>query len=161
MTWLFEKITGNTSLFIGMLFSVFMLGVAGGASVQGLRLDALQAKYDGFVATVEAQGVASSTLAVAAADQDKRNKENSNHEYQTRIASLDADVKRLRNERAHSYLVPAAPTASRNSSVACFDRADLEQALRRFDDGVSNLIAEGDSNAVGLDVAKSWAAGIR
>ena len=55
----------------------------------------------------------------------------------------------------------AAPAGSRSVGLACFDRAELEQALQRFDDGISGLIAEGDADAVGLNVARSWASGIR
>ena len=57
--------------------------------------------------------------------------------------------------------VAAAPASSRSVDLACFDRAELEQALQRFDDGISGLIAEGDADAVGLNVARSWASGIR
>jgi hypothetical protein len=57
--------------------------------------------------------------------------------------------------------VPAAPAGSRSPDLACFDRAELEQALQRFDAGVTGLFDEGDTNAVGLNVARSWAASIR
>ena len=147
------------------LASLFALGLAFGGSgvwwVQGLRLAALQAEYDGFVATTKAEGEAAKKLADAQAAEDKRNKESSDHEYQTTIASLRADVKRMRDDRARSRFVPAAPAGSRSVDLACFDRAELEQALQRFDDGISGLIAEGDAGAVGLNVARSWASGIR
>ena len=58
-------------------------------------------------------------------------------------------------------LVAAAPAGSRSVDLACFDRAELEQALQRFDDGISGLIAEGDADAVGLNTARAWAGGIR
>lgn len=147
------------------LAALFALGLAFGGSgawwVQGLRLDALQAKYDGFVATTKAEGEAAKKLADAKAAEDKRKKESSDHEYQTTIASLRADVKRMRDDRARSSFVPAAPAGSRNPGIACFDRAELEQALRRLDAGVSGLVEQGDADAVGLNVARSWAGGIR
>ena len=147
------------------LAALFALGLSSGAGgawwVQGLRLDAVQAKYDGFVATAKAEGDAAKKLAEATAAEDKRKKESSDHEYQTTIASLRADVKRMRDDRARSRFVPAAPAGSRSIGLACFDRAELEQALQRFDDGISGLIAEGDAGAVGLNVARSWASGIR
>ena len=143
------------------LAALFALGLAFGGSgawwVQGRRLDAVQA----FVATVKAEGEAAQKLADAKAAEDKRKKESSDHEYQTTIASLRADVKRMRDDRARSRFVPAAPAGSRSVGLACFDRAELEQALQRFDDGISGLIAEGDAGAVGLNVARSWASGIR
>lgn len=147
------------------LAALFALGLSSGAGgawwVQGLRLAALQAEYDGFVATTKAEGEAAKKLADAKAAEDKRNKESSDHEYETTIASLRADVKRMRDDRARSRFVPAAPAGSRSVGLACFDRAELEQALQRFDDGISGLIAEGDADAVGLNVGRSWAAGMR
>ena len=147
------------------LAALFALGLAFGGSgawwVQGQRLAATQARFDGFVGTVKAEGDAAKKLADATAAEDKRKKESSDHEYETRIASLTADVKRMRDDRARSRFVPAAPAGSRSVGLACFDRAELEQALQRFDDGISGLIAEGDADAVGLNVARSWASGIR
>ena len=147
------------------LAALFALGLAFGGSgawwVQGQRLAATQARFDGFVGTVKAEGDAAKKLADATAAEDKRKKESSDHEYETTIASLRADVKRMRDDRARSRFVPAAPAGSRSVDLACFDRAELEQALQRFDDGISGLIAEGDAGAVGLNVARRWAAGIR
>ena len=147
------------------LAALFALGLAFGGSgawwVQGQRLAATQARFDGFVGTVKAEGDAAKKLADATAAEDKRKKESSDHEYETRIASLTADVKRMRDDRARSRFVPAAPAGSRSVDLACFDRAELERTLRRLDAGISGLIDEGDADAVGLNVARSWAGGIR
>ena len=143
------------------LAALFALGLAFGGSgawwVQGLRLDALQA----FVATTKAQGEAAKKLADATAAEDKRKKESSDHEYQTTIASLRADVKRMRDARAGSRFVPAAPAGSRRVDLACFDRAELERTIRDFDTAIQGLVDQGSADAVGLNVARSWAAGIR
>lgn len=143
------------------LAALFALGLAFGAGgawwVQGLRLDAVQA----FVATTKAEGEAAQTLADAKAAEDKRNKESSDHEYQTTIASLRADVKRMRDARAGSRFVPAAPAGSRRVDLACFDRAELERTIRDFDTAIQGLVDQGSADAVGLNVARSWAAGIR
>ena len=147
------------------LVALFALGLTFGGSgawwVQGQRLAATQARFDGFVGTVKAEGEAAKKLAEAKAAEDKRIKENSDHEYQITLAGLRADNKRLRDARAGSRFVPPAPAGSRSPGLACFDRAELEQALQRFDDGISGLIAEGDAGTVGLNVARSWASGIR
>lgn len=165
MNRLVGMITGNPTILLWLAAGAFALGLASGAggawTVQGWRLDAVQAKFDGFVTTTKAQGEAAEKLAKAKADEDKRNKERVDHEYQTTIAGLAADVKRLRDDRARGGYVPAAPAGSRSPGLACFDRTELEQALRRFDEEVTGLFAEGDADAVGLNVARSWAAGIR
>lgn len=143
------------------LAALFALGLSSGAGgawwVQGLRLDAVQA----FVATTKAQGKAAKMLADATAAEDKRKKESSDHEYQTTIASLRADVKRMRDARAGSRFVPAAPAGSRRVDLACFDRAELERTIRNFDSAIQGLVDQGSADAVGLNVARSWAAGIR
>ena len=161
MNSLVGMITCNPATLLYLVAAAFVIGLSSGAGgawwVQGLRLDALQA----FVATTKAQGEAAKKLADATAAEDKRKKESSDHEYQTTIASLRADVKRMRDARAGSRFVPAAPAGSRRVDLACFDRAELEQALQRFDAGITGLFDEGDTDAVGLNVARSWASGIR
>ena len=161
MNRLVGMITGNPATLLWLMAAAFVIGLSSGAGgawwVQGLRLDAVQA----FVATTKAQGEAAKKLADAQTAEDKRKKESSDHEYQTTIASLRADVKRMRDDRARSRFVPAAPAGSRSVGIACFDRAELERTLQQFDEAVTGLIAEGDADAVGLNVARSWASGIR
>ena len=164
MKRLVEMVVGNPAALLWLLLAAFVAGLASGAApawyVQGLRLDALQSKHDGFVATVKAQGEAAKKEAETKAKADRQLKESSDREYQTTIASLRADIKRMRDERARASFVPAAPAGSRSPGLACFDRADLEQALRRLDVGISGLIEEGDADAVGLNAGRRWAAGI-
>lgn len=158
-------IVGNPLVLIWIALVSFALGLASGAggawTIQGWRLDAVQAKFDGFVATTKGEGDAAEKLAKAKVAEDKRIKESSDHEYQTTIAGLTSDVKRMRDDRARSSYVPAAPAGSRSPGLACFDRSELEQALQRLDDEVSGLIGEGDADAVGLNVGRTWAADIR
>lgn len=165
MSRLVGLITGNPTLSLWLLLGSFALGLASGAggawTVQGWRLDAVNAEFDGFVTTTKAQGEIAENLAKAKEAEHKREKEIADHEYQTTITGLAADVKRLRDDRARGGYVPAAPAGSRSPELACFDRTELEQALRRFDEEVTGLFAEGDADAVGLNVARSWAAGIR
>lgn len=165
MNRLVGHIIGNPGLLLWLVIAAFVIGLGSGGSaawwVQGLRLDAVQAEYDGFVATTKAHGDAAKKLADAQAAEDKRKKESSDHEYEKTIASLRTDVKRMRDDRARSGFVPAAPAGSRSVGLACFDRADLERTLQQFDEAVTGLIAEGDADAVGLNVARSWASGIR
>jgi hypothetical protein len=165
MSRLVGLITGNPMALLWLMVAAFVVGLSSGAGgawwVQGLRLDAVQAEYDGFVATTKVEGEAAKKLADATAAEDKRKKESSDHEYQTTIARLDADIKRMRDDRSRSRFVPAAPAGSRSIGLACFNRADLERTLQQFDEAVTGLIAEGDADSVRLNVARSWAAGIR
>ena len=157
MNRLVGMITGNPGLLLWLVIAAFVIGGSAAWWVQGLRLDAVQA----FVATTKAQGDAAKKLADATAAEDKRKKDSSDHEYQTTIASLRADVKRMRDARAGSRFVPAAPAGSRRVDLACFDRAELERTIRDFDTAIQGLADQGSADAVGLNVARSWAAGIR
>lgn len=165
MNRLVGMITGNPATLLYLVAAAFVIGLSSGAGgawwVQGLRLDAVKAEYAGFVATTKAQGEAAKKLADATAAEDKRKKESSDYEYQTTIASLRADVKRMRDARAGSRFVPAAPAGSRRVDLACFDRAELERTIRDFDTAIQGLVDQGSADAVGLNVARSWAAGIR
>lgn len=165
MNRLVGMVVGNPGLLLWLVIAAFVIGLGSGGSaawwVQGLRLDAVQAEYDGFVATAKAQGEAAKKLADATAAEDKRKKESSDHEYQTTIASLRADVKRMRDARAGSRFVPAAPAGSRRVDLACFDRAELERTIRDFDTAIQGLVDQGSADAIGLNVARRWAAGIR
>lgn len=165
MNRLVTLITGNPTLLLWLALGSFALGLASGAggawTVQGLRLDAVKAEFDGFVTTTKAQGEIAENLAKAKEAEHKREKEIADHEYQTTIASLRADVKRMRDARAGSRFVPAAPAGSRRVDLACFDRAELERTLRDFDSAIQGLVDQGSADAVGLNVARSWAAGIR
>ncbi len=160
MNRLVGHIIGNPAALLWLLLAAFVAGLASGAApawyVQGLRLDALQS----FVANTKAQGEAAKREAETKSKADRQLKESSDREYQTTIASLRADVKRMRDDRARASFLPAAPADSRSPGLACFDRADLDGALRRLDAGISGLIEEGDAGAVGLNAGRRWAAGI-
>ena len=165
MNRLVAMIVGNPAALLWLTLAACAVGLVSGAGpawyVQGLRLAAVQSAFDGFVSTTKAQGEAAQKEADAKAKADRQLKESSDREYQATIAALRTDVKRMRDERARASFVPATPADSRSPGLACFDRADLEQALRRLDSGISGLIEEGDADAVGLNVARSWASGIR
>ena len=157
MNRLVGNIISNPALILWIAAGAFVSGAGGAWWVQGLRLDAVQA----FVATTKAQGEAAKKLAEATAAEDKRKKESSDHEYKLRIASLTADVSRLRDARAGSRFVPAAPAGSRRVDLACFDRAELERTIRDFDAAIQGLVDQGSADAVGLNTARAWAGGIR
>lgn len=165
MSRLVSMIAGNPVLLLWLALAAFVAGLVSGAGsawyVQGQRLAATQARFDGFVATVAAEGKAAEKLAKASAAEDKRIKESSDREYQTTIARLDSDVKRMRDARASSRFVPAAPASSRRTDLACFDRAELERTIRDFDAEIQGLVDQGSADAVGLNVARGWAASIR
>jgi hypothetical protein len=160
MTWLLSRITNNSVVLAYVAMACFVAGVASGAApawkYQGARLEAVQARYDSFVAQTKLIGEQAEKEAAARIAADKLNKEKSDAEY-TKLSAANADLaKRLHNARSHIGYLPPARAASSHPDRACLARAEFESAIRRLDDGVSGLIAEGDAARIGLDVAKEW-----
>lgn len=158
---MFKKIVGNP----WALAATFALGLVLGASpawyVQGSRLDSAKSQHAAFVAVVKAQGEAAQDKANRQAEADRKAKERADRDYQTNIDRLRADNQRVRDASARTDFVPAAPAGSRSPGLACFDRSELERALRSFDVGVSGLAQEGSETGAALDSSREWARGVR
>ena len=162
MNFLLGLFTKNPMVVLWVMLAAFIAGgVSGGGAawtVQGWRLDAVQAKFDGFVATVKAQGEAAQTLKAAQEKKDKLNKEQTDADTTRTLDTLRADVKRLRNEsRARGNFVPSTAYTAGSPDRACFDRAGLESAIRVLDSEVSGLVEQGSEAVVKLNAAKTWA----
>ena len=121
------------------------------------RATAIQADFDVFVAQTKAKGIAAESAARAKEAADKLKKETADAQNKAAVADLNATLERLRAEHSRSDLVPAAPAGSSNPSLACFDRPELIGALRRFEEGIEGIAAEGDRAIADLDTAKRWA----
>lgn len=157
MNWLLGKIVGNPAVLLVIVLAAFLAGGSAAWAVQGWRLDAVQSRFDGFVATVKAQGEAAQTLKLAREKQDKLNKEKTDAEVKRSLDRLRADNQRLRDARAGSGFVPGTASPAGSPDRACFDRIELERAIRIFDSEVSGLVEQGSEAVVKLDAAKDWA----
>lgn len=149
---------------VGVLLVV--LGIAGaGAYANGVRWEAkygkLQASFNTFKGGVAALGEQAKTKAALQALADLKNKERADDENKRTVATLRADVKRLRDERdrARGSYVPPAPAGAARPDLACFDRAALESALRELVVEVRGLVDEGAAATVDLNTAKLWEQG--
>ncbi len=152
-----NKLLGNPYTLLAAL--LLGLGMGGGAAwhVQGLKLTAVKAEYKGFVAQVEAAGKAAEKEAARVIAAGKEAKQKADDENKVTITQLNADIVRLRNSRTSRGYVPASSASSNRPDLACFNRGELEHAIRQLDDGVSRLLAEGDASALNLNTAKLWA----
>lgn len=90
------------------------------------------------------------------AAEQKKDKETADANYRSRIATLNARVKRLR-DASTSFVPPAAPGA-RDPSLACFDRGELERASGTLASEIQRIAQEGDEGIAALDSVKEWAA---
>jgi len=87
-------------------------------------------------------------------------KEDSDAQRDKERASLERTIKRLRDNSGPS-LVPATASCAGSTTVAAFDRAELDRALRDFTEGVQGLVTEGQQAVIDLDSAKGWALKLR
>lgn len=162
MNKLLGAVTSNPMLILWIALGAFAFGVLSGGGtawkIQGWRLDAVQSKFDGFVATTKAFGEAAQVASDKTKAEDKRRQEKANHEKDTTIAKLLADNKRMHIARSSSNFLPPASAVTLRPDRACFDRAKLEQSIRELDLGLQGITEKCDIARVTLDSAKKWAA---
>ena len=151
----------NPMLLLWIAGVAFLAGVAAGGgtawTVQGWRLDAVQSKFDGFVATVKAQGEAAEEAKRKQVKIDKLNKEQTDAQIKRDLDRLRADNQRLRDERAASRFVPATASPAGSPDRACFDRPQLESAIQLFDSEIQGIVEQGSEAVIKLDAVKVWA----
>lgn len=117
-----------------------------------------EAKLQAFAESVRAEGIKAQAMADARIASDRQRKEASDASYSKALIALGADLERMRNARSSANNLPSTPADSKcPDGWACFDRPQLEQAIRRFDAGVSGIVGEGDQIALRLETAIRWA----
>lgn len=110
----------------------------------------IKAEYDGFV--TKAQILAAERLA------ENQRKET---EYRERLKTAEfaasASLKRLREytERPRGSLLPSASTSTGIPETTCYNRAGLDAALSKFEEGVTGLLTEGDEAIINV---RAWLA---
>lgn len=99
----------------------------------------IKADYDGFIA--KAQILAAERIA------ENQRKE---AEYRERLKTAEFAAAAARNrlreytERPRGSLLPTSAASSGSSETTCYNRAGLDTALSRFEEGITGLLAEGD-----------------
>lgn len=161
MNWILGKVLNNPALILWIALAAFAVGLSSGGGlawkIQGWRLDAVQSKFDGFVATTKALGEAAQVESERKTKDDIQKKEQADHENAETVATLRDDIKRLRRSRSGGSFLPPAGAASLRPDRACFSRPELERAIRDLDTGVQGIVEACDFTRVNLDTAKQWA----
>lgn len=133
-------------------------GLAFYAGLMRVERDAVKAEYAEFRTKVAQAAEAAAEAALKKTIADEQKKEKADAENAAALATLAGTIKRLRDADADRNLVPAAPAGTKcPDGQACFERAELERALRGYQEGVRGLVDEGSEIAVDLDTAKAWA----
>lgn len=143
---------------IGAAAIIGLLSVA--LKVQSYRLEAVKVEYAAFASGVEQIG----KLAVAAnklkETEDKLKKEKADHENAIAKSALASVTKRLSEYNSRKSFLPAASAGTSRPDLSCFDRAELDAALREFSRETSAIAIEGESATIDLDTGKSWVTGL-
>lgn len=126
-----------------------------------IAYDALQGRFDGFVADVKAKGEAARRQALWQAQTDEMRKETADAENATTTANLAIALNSLRRTADNSrHDLPAAPASSSRPDLACFDRGLLERGNGELDkqlvEGSRRIADKGTASTVGLDTARKW-----
>lgn len=121
--------------------------------------DKLHGEFEVFKDKVTALGMQAKKDAKAKEALDLKRKDAANHENALALTNLADTVAKLRNKRdSGRSIVPPAPAASKcPNGQACFDRAELERALRDYRSEIRQLVDEGSAVTVDLNTAKKWA----
>jgi hypothetical protein len=146
-------LTGYAIIAAGVLFALMSAGLW----IQTKRLE----RYASFAASVKAEGEAAKARAKQRELQDFLNKERADGAYMVEIDGLRDRLKRLRSGAGGGgNAVPASPGGSScPQGQACFDRAELERALRGLLAEVRGIVDEGSQIEAALKTAREWARG--
>ena len=145
---------------LGLIAGSLITGT-GSWYVQGLRIDKLKSEHEIFIQKTKSVGEIVQVKSDAITVTQEKAKEVADVDYKETIKRLNADNKRLRNERSRTSYTPAATANSRSPDLACFDRTELEQAFGFLDAGIPSLAQEGDTNALRLSVGMKWASDLQ
>jgi hypothetical protein len=129
--------------------------------VQTWRLDRCQQEFALFQERVRAEGEAAARRAKEIEERHRRIKDDADKQLASARARINDLSRQLRDARAGSGYLPAPAASAASTDRTCFDRTELERALRQLDEEVSGIVAEGDQARVALDAAREWAAKIR
>jgi len=131
-------------------------GVSAYAYVQTKRLASCKQEFAAFQADVKAKGEAAQRESDRINAENAKRKEKSDAERKRLIIANNGLADRLRDNAARSSLPETSGTAG-SPETACFRRADLDAAIRKFTSGIAGIVTQGDSAVTDLDLAKRWA----
>lgn len=141
---------------VGLLAGSLIAG-SGAWHVQGLRIDKLKADHSLEIQKIKNVGEIVQAKSNQITVTQEKAKEVADVDYKEDFARLNAELKRLRNERARTSYTPSPAPNSRSSELTCFNRTELESAFQFLDAGLQELIAEGDQNTARLVSGMKWA----
>jgi hypothetical protein len=136
-----------------------ILGLAWYGDHERARANKAETALVNFKASVKAAGEQAKRDAARQAAADLRNKERADEDYKAKFAVLTARAERVRVSDAARIYVPAPSPTTRSPDLACFDRAELDGAIKQLVGRVRGLAGKSDERALELETAREWARG--
>lgn len=136
--------------------AILVIGLGVAVKVQTSRLASVKAEYAGFVAQTKAIGDAQENLTKAKDAENLKLVQEKDHENNNLHDQLAVTAKRLRDNNSSRSLLSQTASSPGSPNKACYDLAQLNDAIRSFSGDVGELIIEGESNAIDLNTAKEW-----
>ena len=126
-----------------------------------IALNALQSEYDTFKGGVAALGKAAEVRTKAENAANLKRKQDADKENADAFAVANRTIASLRRDadRARGSFVPGASSTAKRPDLACFDRVELESAVRGLVTEVRGFVDEGGKATLDLNTARVWAAG--
>lgn len=136
---------------------IALIAGSGAWHVQKLRIDKINSDHELKIQKIKNIGEIVQAKSNQITVNQEKAKEVADVDYKEDFARLNAELKRLRNERSRTSYTPPAPANSRSPELTCFNRAELESAFQFLDAGLQDLIAEGDTYKSRLVSGMKWA----
>ena len=131
-------------------------GLVAYGSLQTHRLASCKQEFAAFQAQVKALGDIAEAKARAKEKADltlKGKIDNENSKLRNDNAAL---AKRMRESSAGRSTVSYLPASAKRPDLACFDRAELDTAVRRYQSDLLGIAEKGAAATVDLDSGKAW-----
>lgn len=138
-------------------------GVAAGIRWEKSSTMAVQAEFAEFRTATNLAGERQEKESALEATRLASLKKESDHALQTALGRVSDLAHQLRQRRADPgrSIVPAAPADTRRPDLACFDRAEFDRAQRDSEGAAEEIAISGAEDAVRLETAREWAAGLQ
>lgn len=162
---------GNRILLQGAAMNLTMIGAIAAAviigalslavKVQSSRLESCKAEYAAFVAETKRLGEAAKSAADAEKKRLSDNLAKTEKSYAKARSDLATANRQLRDASTSRSYVPAVPADTKRPDLACFDRAELAESIKRLVAGMADIASAGDEATLNLNSGKEWAQGLK
>lgn len=143
-----------------LLMGTIVLALGTSTAYYRWQANRWEAKYEAYVAEVAAVAAAAAERTKATEAKNKKEKELADAKNAARLADLRVANQRLRDERNNSGYLPSPASSASDPDRISFSRAKLESAIRRLDEGLSEIAGQCDDERSKLNVLREWYSGI-